>query len=160
MPWDIKWKSGKLLVILTAVHWNILNGGVIVFLISSARVCVYLFTCSVNKDSVCCDPVTPPPNPLHTQLRMKNPFELREPPQDCLCWREEHYCSLSRQLKKDKYSPEKSMDYFLYEQTNELMRSYTPLLGSCWGSTLVLMFNEINMQDKHFNRDTFVWFLK
>lgn len=49
-------------------------GVVIVFLISSARVCVYLFTCSVNKDSVCCDPLFL----SHTQLRMKNPFELWE----------------------------------------------------------------------------------
>lgn len=107
MPWDIKWKTGKLLVSLTAVHWNILNGGVIVFLISSAWVCVYLFTCSVNKDSVCCDPLSPP----HTQLRMKNPFELWEQPQNCLCWRKEHHCSLNRQFK-DTFSAVKCMDFF------------------------------------------------
>lgn len=62
MPWDIKRKSEKLLVIFTAVHWNILNGDVIVFLISPAWAFVYLFTSSVNKDSVCCD-LLPPPIP-------------------------------------------------------------------------------------------------
>lgn len=87
---DIKAKSGKLLVILTAVQWNILNGGVIVFLISSARVYVYLFTCSVNKASVCC---SPPP------ILVKNPFEASEQLLNRPCWKREDY-SLNRKVQR------------------------------------------------------------
>lgn len=138
MPWDIKWKSGKLLVILTAVHWNILNGGVIVFLISSAWVCVYLFTCSVNKDSVCCDPLFslplhhphhPTPYPIEDEKSLWAPGAAAElPPLE----KGEHYCSLSRRFK-DTFSPARRMDpYSLWASRWAHVKTLSPpCLGSC-----------------------------
>lgn len=53
---------------------------------------MYLFTCSVNKDGVCCDLLPPPissSSPTPTKLRMKNPFELWEQPPSCFHFAEE-----------------------------------------------------------------------
>lgn len=161
MPWDIKWKSGKLLVILTAVHWNILDGGVIVFLISSVWVCVYLFTCSVNKDSLCCDLLptlhSPTPSP-HTQLRMKNPFELWEQPQICLYWRKEHYSRLSRQFKDTDFHRCNECILFF---TNKQMWTYKGA-KSCFkdtaDSTLMVMYSSWDEQmGLVFNRESYIF---
>lgn len=119
---------GKLLVILAAVHWNNLNGSVIVFswLVQRGYASIYLHVLLTRTLFV----VTHFPNPPSSRLRMKNPFWalgaggelllLLLPVEGTLLWFKQQICTyiLFFSLKR--------MDSFHSQQRNKCMWSYQP----------------------------------